>query len=197
MTKNQYYQALFLSWDVLLQHGVNQLPVSVGRILKQLHIPAVAFSKAEQNRLLIAHHLSIGSDGFALAVGRQRIIYYNDACTPERSRFTLAHELGHILLGHLGQEKLVNREPGQMDNPKEQQANVFASRLLAPACVLNGVGATSVEKIMQLCKISREAATYRAERMNTLGQRQQFFTVEKEREVYKQFEAFIISHRHH
>lgn len=196
MTKKQYYQALFLSWDVLLQHNVDHLPVSVGRILKRLNIPAVPFSSVRHNRCLVEHHLWIGSDGFTLSDCGQYIVYYNDFCTPERCRFTLAHELGHILLGHLPHGGLVNREPAPNDNAFEQQANVFASRLLAPACVLYGVGATSAEEIMQLCRISRQSATYRAERMNVLNQRQKFFTAEKERAVYLQFEPFITNHQY-
>ncbi len=53
---------------------------------------------------------------------------------------SLAHELGHCLM-HNG-NGLYNHEPSETDNPIEQEANVFASRILAPACVLWGIGVT-------------------------------------------------------
>lgn len=79
---------------------------------------------------------------------------------------------------------LVCREPAPGDNPIEQTANVFASRLLAPACVLWGCGVQSAEDIAQLCDISRAAAEFRWSRMQELYRRQRFLTSPLERLVY-------------
>lgn len=51
---------------------------------------------------------------------------------PTRQRFTLAHEIGHHVLGHgavLDEQKQVGQDTG---DPREQQANYFASDLLLP-----------------------------------------------------------------
>lgn len=108
-----------------------------------------------------------------------------------RSRFTIAHELGHILLGHVGKYELVKREPAPSDNPMEQEANVFASRLLAPACVLWGCKVQSAEDIARLCDISLTAAEYRWTRMQQLYRRDKFWISPLEREVYAGFKKFI------
>lgn len=90
---------------------------------------------------------------------------------------------------------LVCREPDPGDNPIEQAANVFASRLLAPACVLWGCGVQSAEDIEQLCDISRAAAEFRWTRMQELYRRQRFLTSPLERLVYDQFADYIRGHR--
>lgn len=87
------------------------------------------------------------------------------------------------------------REPDPGDNPIEQAANVFASRLLAPACVLWGCGVQSAEDIERLCDISRAAAEFRWTRMQELYRRQRFLTSPLERLVYAQFEDYIKGHR--
>ena len=107
----------------------------------------------------------------------------------------LIHELGHILLGHVGKYDLVSREPSSKDNSIERAANVFASRLLAPACVLWGCGVNSAREIAQLCNISQAAAEFRWMRMQTLYKRGKFLTSPMERQVYQQFGSYIESHR--
>ena len=53
---------------------------------------------------------------------------YNDRTENERRlSFTLAHELGHIMLGHAGEDAV--RE--------EREANAFAASLLSPAIVFH------------------------------------------------------------
>ena len=139
------------------------------------------------------------NDGFTY----KSVIFYNDVCTVERQRFTVAHELGHILL-HNG-NGLYNREPQVKDNPIEQEANVFASRLLAPACVLWGLGVTNAEQIAELCNISMQSAKFRIERLNKLYEREKefrqkygrscFLLSPDERAVYEQFREYINEHR--
>ncbi len=65
--------------------------------------------------------------GMTLRHAGQYLILYDegegDGC---RHRFTLAHEIGHILLGHAGEDRTV----------EEQEANAFAASLLCPAAVV-------------------------------------------------------------
>ncbi len=71
------------------------------------------------------------------------------------------------------------------------QADMFAARLLAPACVIWGLNLHNAHEISQICNISYEAATYRAKRMELLYKRNKFLTSELEKEVYSNFENFI------
>ena len=112
-----------------------------------------------------------------------------------RKRFTVAHELGHIFLGHPLIAGYHARTTGENLPQTEKAANVFASRFLAPACVLWGLNAHTADEIARFCEISAEAAEIRAKRMAELYKRNMFLTSPLERRVYSQFEAFIEQNR--
>lgn len=183
MNYKEYQNARDCSWKLLIDLGISELPIRPGAICKSLGI-SVRFG-----------NLPPDNDGISFLAGDKPVIVVSKVVPLPRQRFTAAHELGHILLGHVGKYELVNREPTSLDNPIEQAANVFASRLLAPACVLWGCGATSADQIASLCNISLPAAQFRAERMSILYQRNKFLVSPLEREVYKQFSEYIKTHR--
>lgn len=67
------------------------------------------------------------NEGMSVRVGYNRYgIIYNANKPINRIKFTIAHELGHILLGHLDFAK------NTPDMNKELEADTFASNLLAP-----------------------------------------------------------------
>lgn len=115
-------------------------------------------------------------------------IVYADEQSPQRCRFTIAHELGHIFLGHLFK---ADGNGFLITDDAEHSANVFARDLLAPACVLHEMQVINAAAIANLCDISLEAATYRAERMAELERRNAFYLHPLERRVKEQFADFI------
>ena len=185
-----YQQSRNLSWEVLINEGVTALPVKMGELCAALGL-----------EVIITELDSVSGDGKTVSVDGKPYILIDGRTSVRRQRFTLAHEVGHVLLGHVGRYKLVNREPAPGDNPIEQAANVFASRLLAPACVLWALDVHTPEEIAELCNISRTAAEFRARRMELLYAREARFLKEKgqscflssplEREVFEQFRDFI------
>lgn len=68
------------------------------------------------------------------------MILYNETRPETRIRFSLAHELGHIVLGHLN-DKRTEISRGGVDNPTyyamEGAANTFAGNLLAPPILID------------------------------------------------------------
>lgn len=120
-------------------------------------------------------------------------IVYRDEEVRGRTRFTIAHELGHILLGHeLSPDKSGHyRTASDRREPAETQADEFAARLLAPACVLWGLECYEPEDIMRVCDISKEAAEYRSERMKVLRDRGKFLTSPLERQLFEAFKPWI------
>ncbi len=172
-----------LSWEILINENIRSLPVSVSNIAKSTGID-------------IKYYISNNKDdGYSTIIDGKPTMFINYNAQISRKRFTAAHELGHILLGHVGKYKLVNREPSNWDNPIEQAANVFASRLLAPACVLWALDIHTAQEIADLCHISLVAAEYRLQRMNELYKRDMFLTSPLERRVYAQFKGFIRHYR--
>lgn len=185
MNYRKYQQSRNLSWQILLCEKVRTLPVDVVALCRSMGIRIVKTSLLHPD----------AGDGFSCYISGRPCICLQRETKPARQRFTVAHELGHILLGHVGQKGLVNREPSPGDNAIEQAANVFASRLLAPACVLWGCGVSSAAEIAVLCDISPTAAKYRWNRMKLLLQRSKFLTNRLERKVYRRFAKYIKAYR--
>ena len=129
------------------------------------------------------------------------IVFYDDTKPITRQRFSIAHELGHILLHDVDGATVFNREPTPDDDPLEHEANVFASRVLAPLCILNGIGVSSAEEIAELCRISVTAATVRWERLCKIRERDRdmrsrtgrgtFLMSPLERQVFENFSGYI------
>lgn len=187
MDYKKYQSARDAAWKILVDQHICELPVPIIRICHTLGI-AVKYDPKLTNK--------INSGQSTIVNGKPYILLAQD-CSQKRMRFTVAHELGHIILGHVGEYELINREPSSADNLIEQEANVFASRLLAPACVLWGCNVQSPEEISKLCDITITAAKYRYERYCDLLQRNRFLQSSLERTVYDQFKSFIIRNREH
>lgn len=199
MDYRDYQNARDAAWRILLDCGVDRLPVDLNQICRRLKIRALAYGRS--GTLIQRVNLSEAvrsTDGLTFYLRKTPVILYDETTIPQRVRYTIAHEVGHIVLGHTRPDDTthVNREPGPGDAPEETAANQFAARLLAPACVLWGLDIHTPEEIMELCHISRQAAQFRAERMKELYRRGRFLTSKLEREIYQKFQAFISEYRH-
>jgi hypothetical protein len=74
-----------------------------------------------------------GAEGLSMRLsGRDVIVVNPEGRSERRQRFTLAHELGHCLLRHLGACQ-PHQIHGHTGDPDEAAANNFAAALLMPA----------------------------------------------------------------
>lgn len=167
------------AWQCLIDCDVKTLPVPVGDIVN--HYGLITVSGADL--------LHDGESGRIILLDDGPIIAIRDTEPKQRIRFTMLHELGHYLLGHLGETGELPRS--QIKAPQEQEADMFAARVLMPACVLWAVDARTPQEIADLCNVSMQAAAYRAERLAILRERNKFLTSPIERQVYQQFSSFI------
>lgn len=126
----------------------------------------------EKNNVLVLS-FDFGSDqldGFFLCVDENFVcIALNDATvfTPDRRRFTLAHELGHALLHR-------ERFP---DKDAEDEANEFAAEFLAPAnafkkSVKKPITLNQLVELKKTWKISMAAALRRAKDIGIVNERE-------------------------
>jgi Zn-dependent peptidase ImmA (M78 family) len=95
------------------------------------------------------------------------IIYYNDITdkSHNRIRWTLSHELGHILCGHYSEGTKLFSE-GLTDAEysfKESEANHFTSLLLSNPVILDKLKIRRSSDIEVYCSLSYQAAKYRYE----------------------------------
>ncbi|CAB4567575.1 unannotated protein [freshwater metagenome] len=106
----------------------------------------------------IAAHLQT-SDGFTESIrtefGVTFRVHVNGEMPEARQRFTLAHECAHIWLDHLVDGNFVDFDRG------EQEANFFASYLLAPDVLVDSwLARVQVPEISSEFNVSHEAATF-------------------------------------
>lgn len=180
MNYGQYKNARNASWQCLIDYNIDSLPVKVSRIAKRADITLLRNSAVNL--------LSENESGITLVQDDKLYIIYANEQSPQRCRFTIAHELGHIFLGHLFSK---DGNGFATTDEAEHSANVFARDLLAPACVLHELQALTAAAISDLCDISLEATTYRAERMAELERRNAFYLHPLELQVKKRFADFI------
>lgn len=102
--------------DVYETCEIKEFPIDCIDVIKKLKIPLYKYSELSAKKEKECYRVS--DDAFKLK-GK---IYYNDSfpyiC---RQRFTLMHEVGHILLKHVGDTK-----------ENDDETNYFASHFLAP-----------------------------------------------------------------
>ncbi|MCK5123524.1 MAG: ImmA/IrrE family metallo-endopeptidase [Candidatus Pacebacteria bacterium] len=94
-------------------------------------------------------------------------IVYNKNHHTHRQRFTVAHELGHWLLGHTSKNGVSNLEDKR---PSEIEANQFAAELLMPIAFLKAdiKNIKNVEKLAQMYWVSEEAMWWRLRDLNLI-----------------------------
>jgi Predicted Zn peptidase len=114
--------------------------------------------------------------GMLVSNGHQPIIAVNSAHHRNRQRFTIAHECGHLILGHKGQAHLdksfrvMRRDLNSSlaNNIEEVEANQFAAELLMPLRFLlrdmPSIDFESDERVLDLSRkyeVSSLAMSYR------------------------------------
>ena len=196
MNYRDYQNARDAAWKVLIECGISSLPVRPSEICRHYGWKLADYQTgAASIELLGLSELSRKTDGFCTITENHTYIFFDGTLPTGRQRFTVAHEIGHLILGHVGPgiATTENREPTGSERAEERQANQFAARLLAPACVLHELGATTPERIRELCGLSRQAAQFRAVRMQELERRGRYYTSPLERKALLQFKSYIAS----
>ncbi len=172
------------AWKGLLRSNIDSLPVNILKIANDAGIHVKKNSDT--------HDLMPGELGKSYCNGKKWYIIYDDTQPVNVSRFTIAHEIGHFSLGHDLTYSNYTEARAFVGKPKEEeQADKFALRLLAPACILKELDLHTAEEIAKYCNIPLSYATERSNRMKVLYKRNMFLTSPIEKEVYENFKPYI------
>lgn len=90
--------------------------------------------------------LMVSDDAFTL----KKTVFYNDDMPTGRIRFSLMHELGHLVLNHT--------EP--RNEKQETEANYFASNILAPRMAIHYAKCKNLKDVSKAFGMTYEAADY-------------------------------------
>lgn len=172
------------AWNCLIDHGIDRLPVDVLKIARDCNI-----------RVIKNCHVDIlqpEEDAKAFFYEQKWYIIYNENNDVSVTRFAIAHELGHIFLGHdLTHAKYENVREFGKKSKAEQQSDIFATRLLCPACIIMNLGITSAEEISDTCRVPLKVARIRAHRMKELYKKNKFFSNDLEKAVFENFRDYV------
>lgn len=165
--------------DILIDYGTNSLPISVKKISNNLPFKILfdTYSHLMRNKgLSYAEVCSAykSEEGAAILRDGEYCIIYNDIDrSSQRIRFTLAHELGHIILGHLEFDACLCRLSDHEYDVLEKEANQFASQLLSPEPLIYDILKKShrinTSQVRSIFDISYQSADCVLKRMNTRG----------------------------
>ena len=188
----------------LLEAGISALPVITTDIAEHYNIKVVDYNSFVR---IYRHtkpelYRNVSYAGFSTIDDGQYICVLNhDLCGKQRRRWTAAHELGHILCGHINPQSAPTI-------PQEQEADRFAADILAPLTVLNFCGVSSALELERLCGISAQAAQVRFRELSRLRRMDEerrtealrrgelpleclFLQTEESRELFGRFAPFI------
>lgn len=123
---------------VIKKCNIRSFPIDCFEIIKEFGYNIKKYSELPEKKRIACNELS--EDAATL----KHTIFYNDDMPHPRIRFSLLHELGHIVLSTLD----------------ETYANTFASHLLAPRMVIHYSECKNVADVMKIFDLSEQAANY-------------------------------------
>ncbi len=179
----KYAQERDASWKVLADNEISYLPVDVIKIACRNGIKVI--------RNVEVNVLKSNQAGLCALKNGKWYIVYDETMSNEEKRYTIAHELGHIFLGHPK-----NYEAnGEYDYKKELAADSFATKLLTPLCILKELEVTQSSEIQKLCDVPFWVAAGRIRRLKLIQKRNMFYTSPFEMMVRARFDKFIKNER--
>ena len=125
--------------ELLASEGVRRLPVPVHDLAAKYAILVFREMPDDVSGILIPLEVPTQSKNWVIAV--------NSTHAPVRQRFTIAHELGHLVLHHFKaphadgrlQVRFRDKKSAQGYDREEIQANQFAAELLMPERFIRGL----------------------------------------------------------
>ena len=130
---------------------VRSYPIDVSAMARTVGFELCPYSRLGDRGQRAA--LAISPNGFKFDLwdgepgGAEWRIYYNDAQPVERQRFTILHEIGHIVLGHRQASELA-----------EAEANFFAKYAIAPPSLVHATHPRDFMDIAETFGTSAECA---------------------------------------
>lgn len=135
-----------LARATLKRAGISSPPVMLNDVVNHV--------KMHFDLTVMSADLGAKVDGVHVMDGESVTIGYNKSHPRHRQRFTVAHELGHLLLGHTA-PGAIYIDPSS-NKPEEIEANTFAGELLVPLTMLKAHRGKSAHDLAVLFDVSEE-----------------------------------------
>lgn len=176
--KPRFRYATQKAHELLIELGITSFPVSIEDIIDELDykfkIMAYSQAKVVLNTDDPFHLHQTHSEARSIKFRNQStaMIIYDDTLNVPKSRirWTILHEIGHIILGHLDDFENTALNRGGIGDAEygvlEVEAHHFASEFLMPTPILKAMDNISVENIISVFDVSDEAARKKYDFLN-------------------------------
>jgi hypothetical protein len=144
-----------LAVQLFIELGIHSVPIDPFYIARQKGYVLVPFSSLTPAALLELKLKKIDGASCRRKCDGRYYIFYDDSASYVRQRFTIMHEIGHILLNHKEDSELA-----------ERLANHFAGYALAPTPLIGLYGCEDYIETAELFGVSEESAAYRISAFN-------------------------------
>lgn len=139
--KNKVYKFYI---NFVFKNGLLKYPLDILEICKKMNINIIEYDDSSKC-------CYISKDGFSKFKNDKYYIFLNKNNSNNRKKFTISHELGHIILNHFkDNEPLIAH--CNIDEQKEWEANMFARLLLAPPHITYKLDKKEISKKLKISK---------------------------------------------
>ncbi len=134
-------------FELFRRLGINSFPIDPFEIAMKLGCELLPYSKIDSETLKVISEIGESGLSFRKGIYGNYLIFYNDFVIKARQRFTIMHEIGHIILGH--------KESSQY---AEKCANYFAAYALAPTPMIGRLNCEDYIDVAKRFDVSKECA---------------------------------------
>lgn len=149
MNKEKVYN---ITSNFISENKLFQYPIDLFSLCKIYGWKIKYYNKKDNKEFL-----QISTDGFVVENNNKYIIFLNQDMIESRQRFTIAHEIGHIILGHHNLDGYNLIANSGLDTDVEQEANMFARLILCPPQITRYLP-KNANCISNLFKVSKQMA---------------------------------------
>ena len=190
------------AYKFLLECGYTRFPISPYDVLDELKDDVVCLPWSKARKVLKSedpfHLRQLQAEGRTIRMRETGIYYivYDDVTvnSPDRISWTIMHEIGHIILGHLVEFSETALSRGGMTSKQygvlEVEAHYFAAEFLMPTAILKYYTGITVDEIALLFGVSDKAAEKKYKRV---FESDYLPTGEYDRLVIRNFYKFLIT----
>lgn len=158
----------------LQTNNISKWPIDCVKILQEIKqsgkygIRAVVIAKGLSDGVDAAAHYDKKTGNYAVVINHKRFSYPFKKSSDRRLNFTIAHEIGHIVLEHLTLNSKSDNDGKFQSYVNELEADEFAARLLMPEELLTTFNYYSVSQVAAWLNVSNSALINRLTRLNRL-----------------------------
>lgn len=185
------------AYELLFEWGITSFPITAEQILESVSDFVVCLPWSDAKKILKSndpfnlHRTKADAKTLKRRDNNLYLVVYDDcsAYTPERVKWSILHEIGHILLGHLDDFDVTALDRGGLTKKAygvlEVETNWFVSELLMPTPLVRRFTDITEDEIAVLFGVSEEAAGKKYERAFNKGY------------MYTKYDELLLRHFYH